>query len=57
MKNPIPSSNLFKTMTLEDIQQFIEQLPKNERANASLVFMFTLNACHAAVEAAAEEMV
>ena len=48
--NPIPNSNLFTTPTLEEVQKFISQLPAKEQANASLVLMFTLNACHKLVE-------
>jgi hypothetical protein len=50
MQNPIPFSGLFATMSIADIQNFIGRLPKGQRANASLVLMFTLNACHAVVE-------
>jgi hypothetical protein len=50
VNNPIPSSNLFATPILEDVQAFINSLPTKERANANLVFMFTLNACHKLVE-------
>jgi hypothetical protein len=53
IKNPIPSSNLFVTMTLEEIQEHIDFLPKSARSAASMVFMFTLNACHQMVEEAA----
>lgn len=55
MKNPIPHSNLFATPILEDIQAFINALPSKEQANANLVFMFTLNACHQLVEDAVAE--
>lgn len=48
--NPIPYSNLFTTPTLEEVQKFISQLPTKEQANANLVLMFTLNACHKLVE-------
>lgn len=44
--NPIPHSNLFTTPTLEEVQKFIDALPTKEKANANLVLMFTLNACH-----------
>lgn len=54
MSNPIPHSNLFATMTLADIQDFISKLPKKEQAGASMVFMFTMNACHALVEKSTE---
>ena len=50
VENPIPKSNLFATPVLEDIQSFINSLPSKEQANANLVFMFTLNACHQLVE-------
>jgi hypothetical protein len=50
MQNPIPNSNLFATMTLGEIQEFISKLPKSEQASASMVLMFTLNACHKIVE-------
>lgn len=48
--NPIPHSNLFTTPTLEEVQKFIDALPTKEKANANLVLMFTLNACHKLVE-------
>jgi len=50
VENPIPHSNLFTTPTLEEVQAFINALPSKEQANANLVFMFTLNACHQLVE-------
>ena len=50
VENPIPKSDLFATPTLEEIQKFISQLPADQRANASLVLMFTLNATHKLVE-------
>ena len=50
VKNPIPKSNLFTTPTLEEVQKFISALPSKEQANANLVLMFTLNACHQLVE-------
>jgi hypothetical protein len=50
VKNPIPSSNLFKTISLGEIQEMIEQMPTSQRANASLVLMMTLNACAKIVE-------
>ena len=46
VKNPIPHSNLFVSPTLTEVQDFIDHLPSKERANANLVLMFTLNACH-----------
>ncbi len=50
MQNPIPKSDVFVTGTLTQVQDFIDALPSKERANASLVFMFALNACHALVQ-------
>ena len=50
MSNPIPHSNLFATPTLAEVQDYISKLPKKEQANANLVFMFTMNACHKIVE-------
>ena len=50
VQNPIPRSGLFATQTLAEVQSFIEALPSKERANANLVLMFTLNACHQLVE-------
>jgi hypothetical protein len=50
VKNPIPKSGLFTTPSLEGIRAFISSLPQNEQANASLVFMFTLNSCNQLVE-------
>jgi len=50
VQNPIPKSGLFATPTLEEIQKFISGLPSKEQANASLILMFTLNACNKLVE-------
>ena len=50
IQNPIPHSKLFTTPTLEEVQKFISGLPSKEQANANLVLMFTLNACHQIVE-------
>lgn len=55
MSNPIPKSNLFTTPTLAEIQSFIAAMPSKEQANANLVLMFTLNACHALVEESSKE--
>jgi len=55
MTNPIPKSDLFVTPTLAEVQDFIAHLPSKEQANANLVLMFTLNACHQMVNAAAKE--
>jgi hypothetical protein len=48
--NPIPRSGLFATPSLENIQTLISNLPAKEQANASMVFMFTLNACNLLVQ-------
>ena len=50
VENPIPRSGLFATRTLEEIQEHLAQLPGKEQAMASMVFMFTLNACNKLVE-------
>ena len=55
MSNPIPHSNLFTTPTLAEIQSYIAAMPAKEQANANLVFMFTLNACHALVAESSKE--
>jgi len=48
--NPIPKNAMWATKTLGDIQEYIESLPKKERAEAYHVMMMTLNACHKLVE-------
>jgi hypothetical protein len=48
--NPIPRSGLFVTQSLEEIQTYISNLPAKEQATASMVFMFTLNACNQLVQ-------
>ena len=50
VQNPIPKSDLFATRSLVDIQAHISTLPAKEQAMASMVFMFTLNACNKLVE-------
>jgi len=50
VQNPIPYSGLWTEPTLEEIQSFIESLPKKERAGAYMVMMYTLNRCHRLVE-------
>ncbi len=50
VRNPIPKSGLFTTPTLDEIQAHISGLPSKEQAVASMVFMFTLNACNQLVE-------
>jgi hypothetical protein len=48
--NPIPRSGIFATMTLKEIQAYIDNLPKKEQASASIVLMWTLNACNRLVQ-------
>ena len=48
--NPIPRSGLFATPSLENIQTLISNLPAKEQATASMLFMFTLNACNLLVQ-------
>ena len=55
MQNPIPHSNLFATMTLGEIQEFISKMPRKEQAGANMVLMFTLNACHQIVKESTEK--
>lgn len=55
MQNPIPHSNLFTTPTLAEVQKYIDTLPAKQKAEANMVFMFTLNACHALVEESLKE--
>ena len=50
IENPIPKTNLFASPTLEQIQAQIEDLPKDQKATAYLVFSMTMNACHDLVE-------
>jgi hypothetical protein len=50
VQNPIPYSGLWTEPTLEEIQAFIEALPKKERTGAYMVMMYTLNRCHRLVE-------
>ena len=50
MNNPIPHSNLFTSPTIKEIQSLIASFPRKEQANANLVLMFTINACHRIVE-------
>jgi len=48
--NPIPRSGLFTTPSLEEIQTFLSTLPGKEQSTASMIFMFTLNACNRLVQ-------
>jgi hypothetical protein len=48
--NPIPKHNLWVTKTLAEIQEYIDQFPKNQRGDLHHIMMLTLNACHKLVE-------
>ena len=48
--NPIPSSNMWATYSLEDVYAQINSLSKPEQALAWHYVMLTLNACHKEVE-------
>jgi len=48
--NPIPKHGLWVTKTLAELQEYIECLPKKDRADAYHIMMLTLNACHKLVE-------
>jgi hypothetical protein len=48
--NPIPKSHIWATLSISEIQDFIDHLPVKERASASHVLMWTLNACHKLVQ-------
>lgn len=50
MKNPIPKSGLFATVTLEEIADRIEGMSDKEKSAAYLVMMLTMNACNKLVE-------
>jgi hypothetical protein len=48
--NPIPRCGMFATKTLAEIQEWIEMMPKKEKADAYLIMQFTLNACNKLVQ-------
>lgn len=50
-ENPIPKNNLWVTQSIADIQEHIESIPKQYRAEAYHIMMMTLNACHKLVDA------
>jgi hypothetical protein len=52
MKNPIPRNGLFADKTLGELQDYIEKLPSKEKAQAYLIMMMTMNACHQLVKEA-----
>ena len=53
--NPIPKHDFWATKTLWEIEEYIENSPKKQRAELYCVMMFTLNACHKLVEDAEVE--
>jgi hypothetical protein len=57
MNNPIPRAPALWSadMTLDDIEAFIQRLPKSQQANAYHVMMWTLNAAHGMVEQELEQ--
>ena len=50
IQNPIPKNDLWVTVSLAEVQSFIEELPRHDRAQAYHVMMMTLNACNRLVE-------
>lgn len=52
MKNPIPNSPLWATLSLTELEAALQKLSGMERAQAYHYVTLTLNACHAAVEEA-----
>ena len=50
VENPIPRSGIFATKSLDEIHEYIQQMPTEARATAYLIMHFTLNACHQLVE-------
>jgi hypothetical protein len=50
VKNPIPKNDLWVTVSLAEVQEFIENLPRHDRAQAYHIMMLTLNACNRLVE-------
>jgi hypothetical protein len=55
VKNPIPRNGLFADKTLGELQDYIEKLPSKEKAQAYLIMMMTMNACHQLVNEAIAE--
>jgi hypothetical protein len=51
MKNPIPKLDLFATMELSELQEYIRSMSNGqEKALAFSIFYMTMNACHKEVE-------
>ena len=50
MKNPIPKSNLFVTLTLEQLMETLESFTGREKALAMQVAMMTFNTCNQLIE-------
>jgi hypothetical protein len=56
MNNPIPRVAMWSAnMTLDEIQAYIQRLPKSQQANAYHVMMWTLNTAHRMVEQELEQ--
>jgi len=50
IQNPIPKNDLWATLSLAEVQEFIENLPRHDKAQAYHIMMLTLNACNRLVE-------
>ena len=50
IQNPIPKTEMWATLSLAEVQEFIEKLPRHDRAQAYHIMMLTLNACNRLVE-------
>ena len=50
IQNPIPKTEMWATLSLAEVQEFIENLPRHDRAQAYHIMMLTLNACNRLVE-------
>jgi hypothetical protein len=50
IQNPIPKTEMWATLSLAEVQEFIENLPRYDREQAYHVMMLTLNACNRLVE-------
>jgi len=48
--NPIPKFDLFASLSIEEVFEYIQTLSGQERNMATKVAMLMLNACHEAVE-------
>ena len=50
VNNPIPRCGLFATKTLGELQEYVEMMSEQEKAQAYLIMQLTLNACYKLVE-------